>query len=224
MRNPFKNEESAFRFVLGTIAYFAFIVAASRIATWLGFVTFVALTVGTLVLLRGGTSAPRPREHVMHEPVEDTWRILVVANETLEGEHLRNELIRMSEGVSEDVFVVCPALNSQVRTWTSDEDSAREAAGARLAAILQALGSGGVAARGQIGDGDPMQALEDALRGFSADEIVISTHPVGSSNWLELGVVDAARARFDVPVTHVIGGTTVVVPLAAPAPEADGER
>jgi hypothetical protein len=35
---------------------------------------------------------------------------------------------------------------------------------------------------------------------------VISTHPPGTSNWLERGVVDAARARFDVPVTHVVVG------------------
>ncbi len=223
MRNPFKNEEAAFRFVLGTIAYFALIVVASWIATWLGFVTFVVLTLGALVLLRGGAPSVRPREHVAHDPVEDTWRILVVANETLEGEHLRHEIVRMSEGVAEDVFVVCPALNSHLRTWTSDEDGAREAAGMRLQATLEALESAGIAARGQIGDGDPVQALEDALRSFSADAIIISTHPVGSSNWLERGVVEAARARFDVPVTHVIGATTIV-PLATPMTAPDRER
>jgi GABA permease len=218
VRNPFKNEESAFRFVLGTIVYFALIVLASLISTWLGLVTFVLLTIGALVLLRGGKPAPRPREHIAHESVEDTWRILVVANETLEGEHLRNEIVRMSEGVSEDVFVVCPALNSQVRTWMSDEDGAREAASGRLAAILEALESVGVTARGQIGDGDPLQALEDALRTFAADAIIVSTHPVGSSNWLERGVVEAARARFDVPVTHVIGATTIDPPAAPELP------
>ena len=62
----------------------------------------------------------------------------------------------------------------------------------------------GIEARGEIGDGDPLQAVEDALRTFAPDEIVISTHPVGLSNWLEHGVVDAARLRFDVPITHVI--------------------
>ena len=59
-------------------------------------------------------------------------------------------------------------------------------------------------ARGEIGDGDPLQALEDALRTFPADEIVVSTHPPGRSNWLEQGVVENARMRFDVPVTHVV--------------------
>ena len=45
---------------------------------------------------------------------------------------------------------------------------------------------------------------EDALRVFGADEIVLSTHPEGRSHWLERGVVDSVRERFDVPVTHVV--------------------
>jgi GABA permease len=209
VRNPFKNEETAFRFVLGTIAYFALIVLASLIATWLAFLVFVILTGVALSKLRGGPAAQPQREHIERGTVEDTWRILVLANETLQGEHLQEEIIRMAAGVAEDVFVVCPALNSHLRTWTSDEDRARGEAAARLAATLDALRGAGIMARGEIGDGDPLQALEDALRSFSADAIVISTHPEGSSNWLERGVVAAARARYDVPVTHVVGEVTV---------------
>ena len=59
-------------------------------------------------------------------------------------------------------------------------------------------------ARGEVGDGDPLQAIEDALRTFGADEIVISTHPEGRSNWLERGIVEKARERFAVPITHVV--------------------
>ena len=87
----------------------------------------------------------------------------------------------------------------------SDEDGARDAAASRLRSTLDDLTAAGVNVRGEIGDGDPLQALEDALRGFPADAIVISTHPEGTSHWLERGVVEAARSRFDVPVTHVIG-------------------
>jgi GABA permease len=47
-------------------------------------------------------------------------------------------------------------------------------------------------------------AVDDAVRTFSPNEIVISTHPPGRSNWLERGVVDSVRARYDVPVTHVV--------------------
>ena len=59
-------------------------------------------------------------------------------------------------------------------------------------------------AEGEVGDGDPLQAIEDALRTFGADEIVISTHPEGRSHWLERNVVGAARDRFAVPITHVV--------------------
>ena len=46
--------------------------------------------------------------------------------------------------------------------------------------------------------------VEDALRTFGADQIVISTHPEGRSNWLERGLVTQARERFAVPVDHVV--------------------
>ena len=46
--------------------------------------------------------------------------------------------------------------------------------------------------------------MEDALRLFGADEIIISTHPEGRSHWLEKGIVEGARERFAVPITHVV--------------------
>ena len=109
-----------------------------------------------------------------------------------------------AEGVNERILVVCPALNSQVRHWVSDEDGARAAAQRRLDASLTRLRREGIQADGEVGDGDPLQAMEDALRTFGADEIVISTHPEGRSNWLERNVVGGARDRFDVPITHVV--------------------
>ena len=78
------------------------------------------------------------------------------------------------------------------------------AAGERLEASLARLREAGIEARGEVGDGEPLQAIEDALRTFGADEIIISTHPEGRSHWLERGVVTRARERFAVPITHVV--------------------
>src|SRR5262249_56575154 len=103
-----------------------------------------------------------------------------------------------------EVLVVTPALNSPLRHWTSDEDDARSAAQARLDASLVRLRSLGVDASGEVGDANPLQAIEDALRTFGPDEIILSTHPEGRSHWLERGVVDRARERFAVPITHVV--------------------
>jgi hypothetical protein len=47
-------------------------------------------------------------------------------------------------------------------------------------------------------------AIEDALAEFDADEVIISTHPPDRSNWLERGVVERARERIDLPVSHVV--------------------
>ena len=86
----------------------------------------------------------------------------------------------------------------------SDEDSARAQAQQRVDSSLAKLREAGISARGEVGESDPLQAIEDALSTFGADEIVISTHPEGRSHWLERGVVTKARERFAVPITHVV--------------------
>lgn len=204
-RNPLRSEAEAFRFVLLTVAFFALIVAGAALSRWLGLAVFLALSALILSrVLRKAPSEPRVREEVPHRGGEGERRILVVANETVGGAELLDVLRRKAEGVRESVLVVTPALNSPLRHWASDEDGAREAAQHRLDASLAQLARDGIDARGEVGDGDPLQAIEDALRTFGADEIVISTHPEGRSHWLERNVVSEARARFDVPITHVI--------------------
>jgi hypothetical protein len=147
---------------------------------------------------------------VPHGP-EGERRILVIANETVEGAPLLERIRELSSGENARVLVVTPALNSPLRHLASDEDAARAAARERLDRSLATLRENGVEASGQVGDGDPLQAIEDALRTFGADEVVISTHPEGRSNWLERGVVENARRRFAVPIHHVVvdlGGTS----------------
>ncbi|HEX2495786.1 MAG TPA: hypothetical protein VHK46_03035 [Gaiellaceae bacterium] len=203
MRNPFRSEADAFRLVLLTIGYFALIVVAAAINTWLGVAVFVALTlVAILAVVRARREPPRPAEVRPHDPGER--RILVIANETVGGEELRDLIHRRSEGVEERVLVVCPALMSPVRYFASDEDGPRAAAHVRLERSLDRLRELGITAEGEVGDADPLQAIEDALRTFGADEVILSTHPEGRSRWLERGVVRAARERFHVPITHVV--------------------
>src|SRR3954470_22476926 len=205
MANPLRSEAAAYRFLLLTIGYFALIVAAALIfGTWAGLGVFFVLSAVVLWrLFQGRRELPAPisaaRPHA-----EDERRILVVANETVGGQTLCEQIHQRSEGVAEHVLVVAPALNSPLKHWVSDEDGARSAAAERLNESLVKLRSLGVNAEGEVGDADPLQAIEDALRTFGADEIIISTHPEGRSHWVERGVVDAARQRFSPPVTHVV--------------------
>ena len=104
MRNPLKDEETAFRFVLGTIVYFSLIVLASWLATWLGVAVFVVLTIAAVALLRGGAKPVPPTHHIDRASVEDTRRILDVANETLEGARLHEEIVCTADGSEEDVL------------------------------------------------------------------------------------------------------------------------
>jgi hypothetical protein len=205
MRNPFRSEQDAFRFLLATIAYFVLIVVASIVNKWLGFIVFILLSLAALYYAFGRSrEGPAPRVAPTRPHPEGERRILVIANETVGGRALQEVIREKSEGVQEHVLVVCPALNSPLRHLASDEDQARVDAKTRLDRSLAKLREAGISARGEVGDADPLQAIEDALRTFGPDEIVISTHPEGRSHWLERGIVSGARDRFAVPVTHVV--------------------
>jgi GABA permease len=132
-------------------------------------------------------------------------RILVVANETVGGEALLEEIANRTRGRDSEVLVVTPALpGSRAQHWASDTDGATELARQRMELSVIELQRLGLKARGEIGDADPNAAIEDALRLFAADEIVLSTHPPERSHWLERGVVEQARGEIDLPVTHVV--------------------
>jgi hypothetical protein len=206
MINPLRSEAEAFRFVLASLAYFAAIVlAAVAGGRWVGLAVFIvlsALVVGWWVRARRAEQ-PVPTRPT-RQSAADERRVLVIANETVGGETLRDCIRQKTEGFREEVLVVTPALNSPLKHWASDEDGARAAAQRRLDASLARLREAGVDARGEVGDGEPLQAIEDGLRTFGPDEIIISTHPEGRSHWLEQRLVERARERFAVPITHVV--------------------
>jgi hypothetical protein len=205
MINPLRSEAEAFRFLIASIAYFGVIVLATVVGgTWVGLGVFIALSAAVVAWWLHARRDERPRRTAARPHAAGERRILVIANETVGGHTLRSAILERSLDVREEVLVVTPALNSPLKTWVSDEDGARAAAQERLDTSLAKLSEAGVEARGEVGDGDPIQAMEDALRTFGADEIIISTHPEGRSNWLERGVVQKARERFAVPITHVV--------------------
>ena len=205
MRNPLRSEAEAFRFLLGAVVYFAAIAVAGVINAWAGLAVFVLLTAAVGWWWLRSRRVEPPRQAVPARRGDpDEQRILVIANETVGGEALRERIEQEGGERRTQVLVVCPALNTPLRHWASDEDPARAEAQRRLDSSLARLEEAGIRARGEIGDGDPLQAMEDALRTFGADEIIISTHPEGRSNWLERDVVTSARERFAVPIHHVV--------------------
>ena len=206
MINPLRSEAEAFRFVLASLAYFAAIVLAAVLGgRWVGLGVFIALSA---LVIGWWLRARRTERPVPTRPTRssapDERRILVIANETVGGRALRDLVLEKSVSQPTEVLVICPALNAPLKHWVSDEDQARAAAQKRLDDSLSRLGDVAIIARGQVGDSDPLQAIEDGIRTFYPDELIISTHPEGRSNWLERGVVSGARERFDLPITHVV--------------------
>ena len=130
-----------------------------------------------------------------------TRRLLVVANETVASDALR-ETIGPHVG---EVLVIAPALNTRLGFWAGDHRRARRHAEERLVSCLRSLAAAGIEAEGFVADADPLLAIEDALQLFDADRIVISTHPDGRSNWLARRIVARAQERFAQPVEHVLG-------------------
>lgn len=152
-----------------------------------------------------GSRGSLPSEFAPSSNDDDRFRLLVVANQTVAGRALVEEIASRCRGRDSEVFVLAPALaGSRAAHWASDIDDGIELARERLLASLEEIRRLGLQADGEIGDSDPNLAIEDALRHFAADEVLISTHPASRSRWLEHGVVERARTKLELPVTHVV--------------------
>jgi hypothetical protein len=181
------------------VAIVAPIVAAFELAGPGGGLAAGALAAAVVVV-----AAARAR---FDEPIEvgaspgDRYLLLVVAITALEDPGLAGALAEIAAagaratgtdaGSGPEVLVLAPALNTPVARWLSDLDRARLEAQRRVAVSLATLAAVRIDARGQVGDSDPVQAVEDTLRTFPAQEVVFVT---GSGNEDQ---VNEVRRRLD---------------------------
>jgi hypothetical protein len=135
-------------------------------------------------------------------------RYLVVANRTLGGDHLADEVRRrLADAAAADdkceFYVLVPVTHLEGRS-VETEGEMRAAAGLRLAAALDRFEAWGALATGEVGDQRPLTAIADVLRHREFDEIILSTLPPGMSQWLKLDLPHRVERTFSVAVTHVI--------------------
>lgn len=206
MHNPLRSEADAFRWAVIVGGGAVSVIVLTLLTRPVFGVVWAAALIGFGIgVAYRGARGSLPRDVDLTRGGDGKHRLLVVANETVGGEALLDEIRDRCRGRQSEILVVTPALaSSRAAHWASDVDEAIELARQRMELSLIAIGELGLKAKGEIGDSDPNMAIEDALRVFPADEIVISTHPLERSRWLEHGVVDRAREQIDLPISHVV--------------------
>jgi hypothetical protein len=134
---------------------------------------------------------------------DGAYRALVITDESGAPRALVDQLLGNAADRRTDVLVIAPALSSRLARWTGDE-KAYEDAERRLENAVRELTTAGIDAHGHIGAHDPLQAADDGVREFSPAEIVFVTNDDAHANWLEQGVVEAARERYALPVSQIV--------------------
>ncbi|MGI8607357.1 MAG: hypothetical protein ACR2L0_09460 [Gaiellaceae bacterium] len=130
-------------------------------------------------------------------------RILVVTTASADPGTLRKEVLRHVGDETAEVKIVAPASDVSPLQWlANDEDEAREEAAHQAEEAAEAVEPAEVVET-EVGDSDPVQAVEDALRTFPADQIVIVTASGDEKGWLEKDSASAASERFGLPVTQL---------------------
>ena len=193
--------------VLGVLVILAI---AANTGPW-AWILAVAAGIALLLLLglrwsrrnpHPAAETPAPEPAASAQAADDHYRILVIADESCVEPGFANEIASHGAGRKVEALVIAPAIGSWLARWTGDE-SAHTDARKHLDDTVTSLARAGVTARGETGADDPLQAADDGLRGFAADEIVFVTKPGTSTDWAEKGVVEAAKTRYSVPVTHI---------------------
>lgn len=144
---------------------------------------------------------------------------LVVANQTLGGERLMQELRSRIQRGDARFHVLVPVTRPEhyTATWTIEGtpmfevgaapsdllEQARARSERSMRELLDRIRQEGGEAEGELGDPDPVTAVEQALETRDVDEIILSTLPAGVSRWLKLDLPSRLDRKVDVPVTLV---------------------
>jgi hypothetical protein len=216
MRTPIRSESDAFRLTWAA----AGVVVLSLLVGWLlgplvGLALFaVIVAVAAGAYLRAADpdrrSALREAAHAPHRDGDaDRRHVLVVANAPLAGSELRERILGPggAEAEAVEVDVLAPVLTSRTHLAVTDVDRETRAAQRRLARSLDWAREQRIRARGAVGQTSPTVAIEDELRAFGADEVIVVTHPDDHESWQERDELERLRDELDVPVARVVIGS-----------------
>jgi hypothetical protein len=130
--------------------------------------------------------------------------LLVLTSEPITADDLGRARPESVDPRDAQVMLVAPALqDSPLQFWVSDADDAIARARQVQSESMQHLSEEGIAARGDTGEGEPLQAIQDALATFPADRIALFVHKGDARTYREDVGPDAVQDRFGVPVDRV---------------------
>jgi len=132
-------------------------------------------------------------------------KLLVLTSEPITAQQLRDALPAGGDPADAEVMVVAPALaESAVKFWMSDADDAIARAESVRRESVEQLGEAGVSATGDTGEADPYTAIEDALKTFEAERIVLFTHRGEAQRYREDLDERELADRFGLPVDRAV--------------------
>ena len=129
--------------------------------------------------------------------------ILVLANETIGGEKLLDAIRERHAQGDARFHVVVPQTRPRHGNVIYDE-AVRDSAQVRVDLALAFMREEGIDGRGEVGDGDPLNAAKDAIADHGITEIIVSTLPASTSGWMKRDLIEALENDTGLPVTHVV--------------------
>jgi hypothetical protein len=132
----------------------------------------------------------------------DDGTILAFLNEVAGGRKLLTELRSRVDAGATAVALAAPQ-NQPVVGQIVDQGEIRAAAQSRVDVTQAVLGEFGIEASGAVFDPDPPLALDDAVRAFAPSEVLISCLPETRFGFLRRDLIEWAKDRFEVPITHI---------------------
>jgi hypothetical protein len=132
---------------------------------------------------------------------EDGGRLLIATGAAVTGLDSLPVLVRRLIDAATDVFVITPVLPTRLQWWASDTDRARIEADERLNVLLGQMEELRVPAEVRVADETPLTALDDAVRSFRPDHILLALRGGQDADWQERGLVEKVRERFGLPLT-----------------------
>lgn len=193
----YEQERAAVVFILAVLLLIGIAGLAFDLAGNVAGLVIIIAFVG-LFLTVGFRQDVRGRVEVLSSS-DDVRRILVFAHEGLGGARLVELLELREPDRGATIHIVVPALTTPLKRLAGDVDSDISGAEDDLQRLLGELeGDERRTVTGEIGDSDSRLALEDVLKTFAADEVVIINPPEGEMGRLERSATE--RVFDDVPL------------------------